>query len=86
MRNKDKDIRLYDAVEQSDGSYMNSLGTILWYNEKGQRHREDGPAIILSYGRLLWFVNGTRYDSFDEWLEVGDISDEEKMLLKLRYA
>ena len=43
---RDYDIFFDGAVEQSDGSYLNKYGTITWYNEEGEIHREDGPAII----------------------------------------
>jgi hypothetical protein len=29
-----------------------------YYNEQGQLHREDGPAIIFSNGRKQWWING----------------------------
>jgi hypothetical protein len=72
------------AVEQSDGSYLNG-GTVRWYNEVGERHKEDGPAITTSYGDIGWWLNNTAY-SFDEWCNKLNKSDEEKMLLWLQYA
>lgn len=32
--------------------------TVRWYNEKGQLHREDGPALELSSGDKEWCKNG----------------------------
>lgn len=32
-------------------------GKIIYYNEKGQKHRTDGPAVIRSDGEE-WWVNG----------------------------
>ena len=29
-----------------------------WYNEKGQHHREDGPAIKYPDGTKKWYING----------------------------
>ena len=87
MRNKsyiDFDINLYGAVEQPDGSWLHNDGDIFWYNELGQRHRKDGPAVIKSDGEIYWYFNGDSY-KFDEWLKLNK-TDEEKMLLRLQYA
>ena len=35
--------------------------SIEYYNDKGKRHRADGPAIELSDGRKYWFKNGKRH-------------------------
>ena len=37
---------------------VNDHGTIRWYNEKGQPHREDGPACEYSDGSKSWYLNG----------------------------
>ncbi len=31
--------------------------TIRWYNEEGQRHREDGPAVEYASGTKSWWLN-----------------------------
>ena len=36
-------------------------GSLRWYNEKGQLHREDGPAFIRSNGDCFWRKNGKRH-------------------------
>ena len=87
MRNKsyrDRDINLYGAVEQPDGSWLHNDGDIFWYNELGQRHRKDGPAVIKSDGKIYWYFNGEEY-KFDEWLKLNK-TDEQKMILRLQYA
>ena len=33
-------------------------GTICWYNEKDQLHREDGSAVEYANGKKLWYRNG----------------------------
>ena len=33
-------------------------GTIRYYNLRGQKHREDGPAVILPNGDKVWYLNG----------------------------
>ena len=74
----------FAAKEQSDGSYLNVYGETTWYNELGQLHREDGPSIKYDDGNVEWCLNNTIY-SFNEWLKLSTISDEEKMILRLRY-
>jgi len=52
----------------------------------GKYHREDGPAVEYDDdGDKFWFLNDVEY-SFEEWLEKTPISDEEKILLKLKYS
>jgi hypothetical protein len=36
---------------------INAYGTKRWYNEKGQFHRLDGPAVEYADGFKLWYVN-----------------------------
>ncbi len=37
---------------------VDDVGTICWYNEKGQLHREDGPAIKNKNRDKWWYING----------------------------
>jgi hypothetical protein len=85
MSSRDYHIRECNAVEQSDGSYMNDLGSIIWFNTDGEYHNEDGPAFICSYGSMYWYVNNGVY-IFDQWCIKLNKSDEDKMMLRLRYA
>jgi hypothetical protein len=82
---RDYDIQHHDALEQSDGSYINSYGDITWYNEAGKYHREDGPAVLYSEGVVGWNIHGLPM-TFRKWLTKSTASDEHKMLLRLRYA
>jgi hypothetical protein len=75
----------HKAVIQPNGSYLNQWGTINWFNELGQYHRIDGPAITYSTSRSCWYINGSEYD-FNEWLKLTPISDEQKLLLRLQYG
>ena len=36
---------------------VDDYGDIRWYNEEGQLHREDGPAIEWASGTKIWFLN-----------------------------
>lgn len=37
---------------------VDKLGTISWYNDKGQLHRGDGPACETNRGTKWWYING----------------------------
>ena len=65
------------AVEWWDGDEE-------WYLN-GKRHRTDGPAVIRANGTKWWYLNGGWY-TFDKWLEVVNISEQEKIFLKLKWA
>ena len=78
-------IRSSYAVEQPDGSYLHNDGAISWYNERGDTHREDGPACIFSNGELEWWLNGGIFQ-FAEWLIELNKPDECKMMLRLQYG
>ena len=81
----------FDAEEQSDGSYVDRSGDVYWYNEEGDIHREDGPAVVweppsaYAASYTAWWLDGKEF-KFDEWIKLTPISDEQKMLLRLRYA
>jgi hypothetical protein len=91
---RDRHIENYEAVEQPDGSWLHKRdGQVYWYNEAGQVHREDGPAVIYANKYQLmrpsahdedWYLNGEMY-SFDKWCIALNITDEAKMLLRLQY-
>ena len=40
---------------------IDSNGTKYWFNKQGQRHREDGPAVVWSDGCKEWWLNGKQY-------------------------
>ena len=37
---------------------VDEYGAIRWYNEAGQLHREEGPAIEYADGTKVWYLNG----------------------------
>jgi hypothetical protein len=81
-------INDYDAIEQPDGSWLHDDGDVYWYNELGEIHRDDGPAILrpyMEYTCVDWFFNDEEY-SLEGWLYLSTIPDEDKMLLKLQYG
>jgi len=48
-------------------------------------HREDGPAIEWIDGSKYWYINDIVY-SFEEWLKITPLSNEEKIFLRLKYG
>lgn len=63
---------------------INDAGDQFWYDGTGW-HREDGPAQIWPRGDVDWWLNGNMY-TFDSWLDIVNISDETKVMLKLQYG
>ena len=66
--------------------FIDSDGSKSWYLN-GQRHREDGPAIIGSYGTKAWYINGETYNYVDWYLKVNpDMSKKDKVKLVLSHG
>jgi hypothetical protein len=63
----------------------NANGHKAWY-QYGVRHRDDGPAIEWANGGKSWYLNDNCLLSFDEWFNKVDISDEDKVMMKLKYG
>ena len=58
-------------------------GTSFWYLHD-KSHRECGPAVMLSTGKISWWLNDNQY-SFDEWCIELNKSPKEKAYLALKY-
>tara|TARA_R110000851_G_scaffold33365_1_gene88686 strand:- start:420 stop:767 length:348 start_codon:yes stop_codon:yes gene_type:complete len=56
-----------------------------WWFKHGKRHRTDGPAVQRANGTKAWWLND-KYISFNQWLDRVDISDEAKVMMKLKYG
>jgi hypothetical protein len=62
------------------------LGSKCWYNNKGELHREDGPAIESTYGTKRWYIHGKLHredgpavewqNGANEWLVNGEYHRE----------
>ena len=70
-------------LHREDGPAIEKYHVKSWY-VNGKCHRVDGPAIEYTNGFKCWFINGRQY-SFDEWLDKLQISDEEKIMLCLKW-
>jgi hypothetical protein len=52
----------------------------------GKFHRTDGPAIIWKNGDVAWFLHDIEMP-FNEWLDQNpDMTNEEKVMMKLQYG
>jgi hypothetical protein len=90
MSDKSTHLTREGAVERADGSVRLPKGLIVWYNELGEIHREDGPVATLDISSInrikpYWGLNGKEY-TFNEWCIKLNKTDKEKMLLRLQYG
>ena len=67
-----------------DNPVVDQHGDKKWY-QHGQLHREDGPAIEFVHGLKFWWLHGT-FMTFDDWLNQLNMSDEDKVMMKLQYG
>lgn len=58
-------------------------GTREWW-VAGKRHRTDGPSIERANGENYWYINGHNF-TFDEWAEVLEYSEQDKLYYLLKY-
>lgn len=87
-------------VKLVDGNYVDGYGDLVWV-ERGEFHRADGPAILFGQGqeilgsdfiwpadkgKVSWWWRGTGH-SFEHWLKLNHkLSEEEKVMMKLKYG
>jgi hypothetical protein len=63
-----------------------SSGEKVWRLPNRNIHREDGPAVEYTNGDVEWRLRGESM-SFDYWLDrTTGLTDEEKVMLKLKYG
>jgi hypothetical protein len=74
---------LHDKRHRTDGPAKNYSDGQSWYWH-GRLHRTDGPAVLFD-DKLEWYWYGMKI-SFDDWLELSPLDDEQKLLLKLQYG
>ena len=82
---RDELIERYGAIKQSDGTYVDEFGGVNWFNERGEWHRVDGPAVLHKEQGATWFFDGVNFP-FNEWCNIVGISEEYKMMLRLQYG
>ena len=73
------------AFNMPDGHWIDRDGWEVWV-KNGCYYRTDGPAIIFPDGKMEWCLDRESY-SLDEWLELNnEITDSQKLLIKLKYG
>jgi len=60
-------------------------GSKYWY-QNGKQHRVDGPAIEFSDGSKYWYADGKSVSFPKEFQKVTNLSDEDMMVLILKYS
>ena len=63
----DIDGRKYYYKDNYMYKHINKYGSVFYYNESGQYHRLDGPAVEYSSGNKEYYINGVYY-SYKGWL------------------
>lgn len=79
---------LHRQPDPGDDSRPAVSGTLLehtrWYRN-GRLHRTDGPAVEYRSGNVQWYYRGTSFDSVAKFLKTAQLSDEQRVMLKLMY-
>ena len=65
---------------------LNIAGAIIYLNDGGEYHREDGPAIIYPGRVHLWWINNVYYSSNKSYQQAAGLTDEEMTILVLKYG
>jgi hypothetical protein len=65
---------------------ISRIGNQRWYDENGQYHRTDGPAVILHNNVKRWYLNGHRYYDNKSFQLAADLSDEDMIAIVLKYG
>ena len=69
-----------------DGPVMGKVNGHTYRMLHGELHSVDGPSVEWADGGCGWYLNGEYYE-LDDWLIANtEISDEEKVMLKLQYG
>ena len=82
----DKYWRIDGKIHRTDGPAVEwADGTKEWAIY-GLNHRTDGPAVEWAGGDITWHLDGITL-TFDKWLnQTTGLTDEEKVMLKLKYG
>jgi hypothetical protein len=80
-----KEWTMNDKIHRTDGpAVVYTCGDKEWWVDD-EVHRTDGPAIEYANGDEAWWLNNERF-TFDEWLDEVDMSNEDKVMMKLQYG
>jgi len=79
-----KEYKINNILHREDGPAVEyDDGAKFWYLNN-QLHRENGPAVE-PVRNCSWWLHGKNY-SFEEFIKITPISDEEKIFLKFKYG
>jgi hypothetical protein len=82
----DTEWYLNGKLHRTDGPAFEYAGERNSWYVNNKLHRTDGPAIEWADGALDWYLNDRSY-TFDVWLEVNtELTDSEKVMMKLQYG
>jgi hypothetical protein len=89
-------------MHNDDGYGIDVHGNYFWVDDNNKYHRLDGPAVIVHMNPLdwaysmyvfdgiyfgnNWVIHGVRYTNFKDFQQAGGLSDEEMMVLRLKYG
>jgi hypothetical protein len=75
------------STQKSKETKIDECGTKRWYNEQGELHREDGPAVKRTDGSKYWYLNGKLHredapaveweNGYKEWWKNGNCHRED---------
>ena len=71
---------------RTDGPAVIRTDGLMQWRVDGFLHRDDGPAVVNPDGDIDWYFRGEWYN-FEEWLDINsEITDSQKVFLKLKYG
>lgn len=76
----------HGLIHREDGPAVIYITGTRYWCRYGKYHRTDGPAIEYNYGSEFWFINGVKISDFKELQDRTGMSDEELIILKLKYG
>ena len=62
-----------------------SSGSKFWF-QHGMAHRNNGPALIWNFGKIAWAWNDVEFALLEDYLQVADLPEQQKTLLRLQYT
>lgn len=65
---------------------IDNIGTKCWFNMERELHRNDGPAVIRSDGRLFWYLENCLYKDNQSFQQDANLSDEQMAAIVVKYG
>jgi hypothetical protein len=77
--------RQFGTIHREDGPAIITDNYEQW-SHFGKCHRTDGPAVMYKDGDMGWYVKGAQIFDYDEFQRVTGRTDEEMLLLRLKWG